>query len=72
MKVYEANNKALEVWSEATGLDPKNPNVLGGLYQYHEAIRESQDVDPSALTTPAEDHRFPWHTLLPAAAVALP
>ena len=51
MKVYEANNKALEVWTDATGLDPKNSHILGGLYEYHHAIRESQDVDPTALTT---------------------
>lgn len=57
MKIYEANNQALKVWMEATGLDPKAHDILGSwarldnTYEYHKGIRESQDVDPTALTT---------------------
>lgn len=53
MKIYEANNAALLIWMEATGLDPKDPDILGDWNhsEYHRNIKQAQEVDPTALTT---------------------
>ena len=53
MKIYEAINKALALWMEATGRDLKDdPNSID--FHFHTwdgTIRESQDLDPTALTS---------------------
>lgn len=55
MNIYQAINRALALWMEATGreLDTKSYSSLGD-FQFHswdDKIRESQDLDPTALTS---------------------
>ena len=48
VKIWDANNKALALWVKATGF---KPNVYDEHHDYHRSIQESQEVDPTALTT---------------------
>ena len=52
--IYDVINKALDLWIDATGVDPqKKAWCLGefGIYQANQEIRESQNLDHTALTT---------------------
>lgn len=49
MKIWEANNQAIEIWKKATGFEPNS--VSWDVYHHHKNIKQSQEVDPTALTT---------------------
>lgn len=52
--IYDVINKALNLWIDATGVDPMQMSwSMGefGVYKSNQTIRESQDLDHTALTT---------------------
>ncbi len=52
--IYDVINEALDLWVDATGVDPRKKSWSFGdfdLYQANQELKESQNLDHTALTT---------------------